>query len=406
VLGTVLLFASTANAASVSLPVVQQTKQLLHASLLSLSQRSGPNDQQYFADGLWHSGDEGCWPCQVGPGTAAAVLWRAEGGGDRELRRLAVSTFDRAIADHRNPNGSLGDPADSPDITTMMFGVELGSAYLELAPSLDSSRRSRWRQTLVGAADFLIANRNLTWYTNGNVNIGNAELFYLAWRAGGKRRHLDAYNAAWTFALNPRSRWSGFGLHVAAQTATPGQWWVGSAGYLAESGGGAPGFDPEYSQLQLDVVSRLYVLSRDPRALRLSNLLVNALLPRVNDAWDLDTSGGTRHPQPDRHVPLITPAFAALGWVGGRADLAARLPSQFARVDREYRAALTYSHRNMYRGLGNQVSVIVQAAAQSQAGLAARTHTARGSGPLPSSSRKPLRAPARQHRSSRGATHR
>ena len=69
---------------------------------------------------------------------------------------------------------------------------------------------------------------------------------------------------------------------------------------VTESGGGAPGFDPEYSLLQLDDASRLYVESGDRRALRLANLLVNALLPRVDADWALDTSGGTRRPQEGR----------------------------------------------------------------------------------------------------------
>jgi hypothetical protein len=135
------------------------------------------------------------------------------------------------------------------------------------------------------------------------------------------------------------------------------------AGYLAESGGGAPGFDPEYAGTQLDVASRLYVLSGDPRALRLANLLTNAVLPRVGGTWLLDTSGGTRHPLPDRHVPFTTPALAALAWLGGRSDLAADVPHQFARINQAYRAAIHYGgSANMYHGLGSQVAVILLAA--------------------------------------------
>ncbi len=345
--------------------VVQGVTRLLRDSLFALSERSGPDDPQYFADGVWNSADPSCWYCQVGAGTAAAVLWRATGGRDPGLAALATATFDRAIADHRNADGSFGDPRDSPDIATMMFGVELGTSYVELGRTLGPARRRRWAAALAGGAEFLIRNGNLSWYTNGNINVGNVELFYLAWRATGEPRFRRAYDAAWRFALGPsQSRWPGFGLHRLSESvrSVGGVALHGPAGYLAESGGGRPGFDPEYTELQLDVTSRLYVLSHDPRALRLANLLVNAVLPRVNADWYLNTSGGTRHTQPNRYVPFLTPALAVLGWLGHRRDLAALLPAQFAEVDQVYRGALTYSSINMYRGLGNEVAVMLQAA--------------------------------------------
>ena len=72
---------------------------------------------------------------------------------------------------------------DGPDIMAMMVGVEIGTAYLDLKSTLGPRRAARWRSAVAGAADFLIRNGNLAWYTNGNINTGNTELFYLAWRA-------------------------------------------------------------------------------------------------------------------------------------------------------------------------------------------------------------------------------
>lgn len=346
--------------------IVAGTESLLSTSLASLSTRTGPADPRYFADGVWQSGDDSCWWCQVAPGTAAAVLWKTSGERDPRLKELAVSTFDRAISDHRNPNGSFGNPTDGPDIVSMMFGVELGTTFLELRSSLSSARRQRWRMALTGAADFLIANGNLSWYTNGNINLGNAELFYLAWRASDDQRYLAAYNSAWNFALHPpQGRWPGFGLHLIPGQAisASGTHLGGAAGYLAESGGAAPGFDPEYAELQLDVVTRLYVLSRDPRALHLADLLVNALLPHVNGQWYLNTSGGTRHTQTGRFVPFLTPALIVLGWLGHRPALAHLAASQFSVIDQTYSGACTYTNVGLYRGWGNEVAVILQAAA-------------------------------------------
>jgi hypothetical protein len=244
----------------------------------------------------------------------------------------------------------------------MTFGVELGNTYLELKPWLGAVTGTKWLRALTGIADFLIANGNLAWYTNGNVNLGNAELFYLAWRASGDPVYWAAYNQAWSFALHPpQVRWPGFGLHLISGGAPGGY----QAGYLAESGGGAPGFDPDYTQFQLDILSRLYVLSGDPRVLSVANMLIGALLPRVNTAtWTLDTSGGTRHPQQGRLVPFTTPGLAVLGWLGARRELAAMFASQLSAIEHYYLGALTYSSPDMYRGLGTQVAVILQAAAR------------------------------------------
>jgi hypothetical protein len=348
--------------ALVSRTIVARATALLRDSIAALSTRSGPGDQQYFANGVWHSPDNSIWNYNIGPGSAAAALWQATGRSDTRLRSLAIQTFDTVISTRRHANGSFGAANDGPDITSMMVGVELGTAYLDLQSTLGRRRADRWRNAVVGAADFLIRNGNLTWYTNGNINIGNTELFYLAWRASGATRFWRAYNQSWAFTLHPpQSRWPGFGLHLlTARLPAGGD--RGAAGYLAESGGRRPGFDPEYAGVQLDVVSRLYVLSGDPRALRLANLLTNALLPRVGGTWLLNTSGGTRHPWPDRHVAFMTPGLATVGWLGGRSDIATDLSDQFARIDEEYRAAMSYGSANMYHGLGSQVAVILLAA--------------------------------------------
>ena len=72
-------------------------------------------------------------------------------------------------------------------------------------------------------------------------------------------------------------RWAGFGLHITRRPTRAD----GSNGRAnrAESGGGKPGYDPEYTMTQLDNTTEMGILSRDPRYLRLMNLLLDQLLP-------------------------------------------------------------------------------------------------------------------------------
>ena len=364
VVSAALLACTAALGTEPNQALAARTTTLLDDSIRSLVRVDSPTDRQRFAGGLWRSADEGCWPCQVGPGTAAAVLWRSS--REPRLRELALSTFDRAIRIHRRTDG--GFEGESVDITTMFFGLELATAYLELRPTLGAARERSWRTAVVGAADYLRENGNLAWYTNGNINLGNTTLFYLAWKVSGQKRFLTDYETSFEFMLSPPARWNGYGLKL---DRTPKRSdGADGKGYLAESGGSTPGFDPEYTQLQADVAARLYVVSHDPRALRLLNLIVNKLLERVDSGWLLSTAGGTRHPVAGRRIPFTTPALAVLVTSGSRPNLAPRLARQLGRIEREFRGALTYSHRNMYRGLGNQVAVILQSAREKSAAAA------------------------------------
>ena len=332
---------------------------LIGDSLNAYHDRSSPNDRQYYARGRWFSGDEGYWPAQTGPATAAAVLYSVT----REpwLARVSMATIDRAIARHQESSGAYGG-APGLDIATMVFASELGRTYLALGPALPAAKRARWSTSLRRAADFLIKNGNLAWYTNGNIVLGNAEVMALTYRVTKDARYRNAYSTALAFALSPpQARWPGFGLHV-TKTPTRADGADGAA-YLSEAGpDGVPGFDVEYTQVQLDIASRLYLLMRDAPTLRLANELANTVLSRVDRrTWLLDTSGGSRHPELGRKVPFTSSALSVLAWQGERRDLAPYVVSQLAFVDRTYRSALTFSYRNYYRGLGDEVPPILQA---------------------------------------------
>jgi hypothetical protein len=331
----------------------------------NMALRTYPGDYQYFANGTWVDGTTPCWMCNTGPGAAAAVLSLRSGSQSAHYRDLAESTFTTAIRRYQQRNGSFGTPprgaSSSNEITTIFFGVELGEAYAVLEPVLPEWVRSLWASALQRAVEYLVDDAEaFTYYVNGNINLQMTELFYDAWRATNSPDLLRDYNASWNFMLAPGSRWPGYGLVITKpyHTATGSD----GAGYLTESGGGAPGFDPDYSQLQLDEATRLWVLSRDPRALLLMNLLTNQLLPRTRPGWDLNTSGGTRHAEVGRLVPFTTSALAVLAWLGGRRDLVGDLRGQLGLARGTMCGALTYASQTYYRAMGNEVSVVLLAA--------------------------------------------
>ena len=328
---------------------------LLSDAVGSLSSQSGPSDPRYFSGGVWVSGQDDCFRCNIGPGVAAAAV--AASTGDRLAYGLAVLTFDHAIAAHRQADGSFGPPAGtetSDDIQTMMFANELGTALVALTPQLDPDRIQAWTSALTGAADFLIRNGNLSWYTNGNIVLGNALTMALAYRLTSNPTYQAAYEQALAFAIAPDQQlWPGYGLVLTATPNRPDG--RDGAGYLTENGGSGPGYDAEATSAQADVATQLFLVNGDPRALRLMNLLMNQVRPRIDTtAWTLDTSGGTRHPQPGRSVGFNSPVLAVLAWQGGRGDLAPLVSSQIAMIDHNFRGALTYTNTGMYYNFGTE----------------------------------------------------
>jgi hypothetical protein len=217
---------------------------------------------------------------------------------------------------------------------------------LELQANLSAQTRARWADAVQRAADYLINSGNMTWYINGNVNLRQTEVMWLAWAITGQQRFLTAYDQEWAFTTKPPHRWSGYGLQVTRQpTRADG---VDGKAYLAESDGiGTPGYDPSYTDAQLDTVTDLYVLTRDPRYLRLMNMMFNQLQPRIDRSWTLDAEGGSRK---SYMTAFMDPAVSALAASGERPDLASELGSQVHRIQLEYRQSLSYTNVNFYKG--------------------------------------------------------
>jgi hypothetical protein len=286
------------------------------------------------------------------------------GATDQTLLQEAERTINTAIATRQAADGSFTDPTaggQPADIATMFFGVEFGATYQLLSPYLTPATRALWGNSLAAAANYLVNHGDASWYSNGNINLGFAELFYLAWKATGRANLLRDYNNEWSFLVSPpQNKFPGAGLKIIKQpTAADGS---DGAGYLAETGPGGTGFDPEYTMLQLDVAARLYLLSGDPRALRLANLEVNILKPRTSSTMMLDTSGGTRHTQPNRQVGFQDSAAVVLSLFDGRSDLA---PLAIADLSAEKNWFQWASQDNpvFRRALGDSMSVAALAEA-------------------------------------------
>jgi hypothetical protein len=343
--------------AGAELPVYQLASYLVD----NLAKKTYPGDNEYF-NGAWESPDRTCWMCDTSPGATAAVLSTFGGPSAPFYRRLAIQTFTDAIRAHRLANGSFYNaaaPTTGYGIPTIFFGVELGEAYLVLDRTLPAATRTLWAGTLEGAANYLVSRKILSYYINGNINLQATELLYDAWQAtGSPKLHAD-YEASWAFTLHPGPAWRRYGL-VVTKSASSSTGSNGS-GYLSESSGDNPGFDPDYSLLQADEATRLYLLSYDPRALRLMGLLTNQLLPRVTPGFLLNTSGGSRHPEADRYIPFTDAGLPVLGWLSGQRRLAAMVPGQFAELRQDLCQNLAYPYINLYREMGNELSLVLLA---------------------------------------------
>jgi hypothetical protein len=320
-------------------------------------ERSGDDDPRYYADGVWH-GPTICWPCATGPAGLGAVLWRLGDLPDRRQRAAVIETFDHAITEHQQPDGSYGKETNSEAINVAFFAPVLGSALLVLGDRIPRRTRKRWQRSLLRSTEFLERHKELDWYVNGNINLAYALTLYVTWRATGDQHARTLYRRQLEFVTSPPARWADRGLELKRRPSRKD----GSDGraFLAESGPGGTGYDPEYSLLQLDVLSRLYLLSGDREIRRLMNLLTNQTLTGVDERWRLLTTG-TRHPERDRYVPYNTAALVVLARLGGRKDLRSKVQASLEHIADSYRSATTFTHQNFYRGADSQLGTALLA---------------------------------------------
>ena len=350
--------ATTPSADSLVSAIGAEVAASLQSDVTTLVDQQSPGDE----NGLWVGGDPVYWRSSSGPGLAAAAV--AASTGDPTMRADAEQTFDTLIAEHEQPNGSFtaapgtSDP-QSPDIDTMFFVSNLGMALWALRPQMTSGEVATWTAAITAGANYLVNNGNLTWYTNGNIVVGNALVMALAYWATANPIYETYFQQELAFAIAPpQNRWPGFGLIYTKVPSLPDG--SDGAAYLAESGGGAPGFDADYTQLQLDQLTRLYLVTRSPQVLRLVNLLVNQEWSLVDTSTlELNTSGGTRHPQPNRWIPLTTPALALSASAGEQSYLTPFLQQQAGLIESVYSGLTNHWNAGGQYDFGLQAATLV-----------------------------------------------
>ncbi|MCW2540593.1 MAG: hypothetical protein JWN95_2318 [Frankiales bacterium] len=328
---------------------------VLNTTANGLIGQSSATDPYYFASPEWYTGTDVCFRCTTGPALTAAVT--AALSGDAGQLAVVEAYFDNVVANHQAANGSFGPypvAEGGPDIATTTIANALGEAWFVLGDRLDATRKAAWATGITRAADFLVANKNLAWYTNGNIVLANMLTMALAYKVSGDPKYQTLTQQALDFALSPpQARWPGYGLvYTTVPTQADGS---DGAGFLTESGAGGLGYDADYTQAQVDVTSWWYLVTGDPTALRLTNLLVNTLLPRVNKTtWALNTSGGSRHTTENRYIGFTTSALMVLATKGGRTDLVPYVASQSATQQSFFRSGLTFANPTLSFYYGSQ----------------------------------------------------
>jgi hypothetical protein len=364
--------------------VVQELAQLSDQCLTLLSERNPASPTQYYEKGDWHFTNE-ILSCDAGPGGLAAALWKyrqshpdtmdaAAKARQSWLYQAAVDTMERGISLH-GPDGRLANPGTHD----VFWYIEFANTYLLLKDTLSPETRQRWLDTMAREVTALEKSGDLPnpalangvnppswkatdgWYTNGNVDLCHAAWIYLVWQATGDQKYKDLFETCWRHTLLPSQlRWKGYGLYfLKAPTKADGS---DGSGYITEAQG-APGFDKEYGMLQFSILGRLYLHSRDPRVLRVTNVLCNGLLPHLNkDTMILNCLYGSRH---STLAPFATSAVPVLAWLGGRDDLTALLPDQLAKgLPPVYLENITKKENNpfAYRGYGFDMETELEAA--------------------------------------------
>jgi hypothetical protein len=331
---------------------------LLDGWLTPVSARANANDPYYWEGASISSFSSGCFRCASGP----AVLAAADAVLNANVNSFNVASayMTASIRDHQLADGSFTPAAAGEtgnDIQTVFFGLSLAETYLLIGDKIGEPTQQQWRAAITSAADFLIRNRNLTWYTNGNISLANAVFMRLTAQITQRADYSALADEALGFVMHPDpTRWPGRGLiYTKAPTLPDGS---DGAGYLTETGPGGTGLDTDYLVMQADLASWLYVVSGSGDSLKLLNTLTNQLLTRVNlSSWSLETGGGTRHTDAYRPIEFTSPSLIVLALSGQRPDLRALLDSYVQHVNSYWRQSTQQPSLWLSYALGLQTSL-------------------------------------------------
>lgn len=313
-LAAVLPLTSAAHAASVP----QQARADLAARVESLVTRSSPLDPLYYeSPGIWNVGDTFCTRCLLGPAVAASALKGADARYDAQV----IETVDRYLA-RQTSNGMFpkGNDGSDPGIETIFSLNSLETIAFAMRDRLPAAVLRRWSDAIARGARALIASGDTMYYSNGNLALANAALLAGAATLTGDPALEAAFEKTFAFMQAPGARFPDRGLRiVTAPSRADG---ADGAGYFTETGAGGTGFDPHYTQVQLDFATSLWLRRPETRTLRIVRLLGNMLRTRTNGSWIVDTSNGTRHPKTGISFPALS-AGLAVGQCGAAGQSAA-----------------------------------------------------------------------------------
>lgn len=274
------------------------------------------------------------WFLAAAPAAAGALYDRVISGW--KWRTQAIATIEGAITARLQANGSLGQTALGDNtIDTMEFCKILATCLYTYGATLPVVTRTSWEDVLLGAAQYMRTSGAMLYYTNGNIEIGEHAFQRMAYKLTGDYTVGQYAEKAWRVAHNPEVEihpsWAGWG-YVYTGTPDPDVApWDASAlaatGYFTEQGGGGNGLDWDYTQYNASECALLYLFDREPRLVRLINLQLNTIWPRLNTTtWELNTMGGTRQgfaaPTTPRPITFDTPALIVANELFGRTGLA------------------------------------------------------------------------------------
>ncbi len=272
------------------------------------------------------------WFLAAAPAAAGALYDRVISGD--KWRSQAIATMNSAITIRLQPNGSLGQTSGGDNtIDTMEFCKALAVCLYVYGDTLPAATKARWQNTLINAGTYLRTSGGLTYYTNGNVNLGYYAHLKMAYDLTGDYTTGQLSGKAWWTLNHPDESidvsWAGWGYIFTSSpdpdTAAPYDG-AGSDAYFTEEGPGGNGLDWDYTQYQLSELALIYLWDRDPRLARLTNLLLNTIYPRLNTTtWELNTMGGTRQgyaaPTTPRPISFDTPGLIVANTLLGRTGL-------------------------------------------------------------------------------------
>ncbi len=357
----------------------------------------------HSVDSLFAAIDPGRFHTILGVALAHAALWRYE--RDPAHRTAALELTARYLRER-------GQPASRPRLIARVrtnarwnsreaieAGSTLGWILLALRPSLSSAESDTLSEPLRLTHRTLRAAGAFDAYINGNYAIPLCELVYL-WRHIGATSDDALYEHCWRMLVQPGAlapRWAGYGWVATSLAADDG--WLDAEGYFTETPGYVgpsphDTFDPEYSQLQLERLARLWLLTGDARAMRHLRAIHRLLLRLLDrEQWTIGSSAGSRTTGTTR---FFSPASCLIALHSPQSEITAEFALEQFRhgIVADYRLHRLAPSPYLLRGYGTTLMPLLLMSASARAQWTA---------PVPSiaeqdvlSARKPIRRSGRR----------